>query len=404
MKKKEREIIRSINKSLIMNIFRKNDEVSRADLSRITGLSLPTIMKITDDFVQKGLIVSVGKGVSNGGKPPVLLKLIPESRLFVGADFSGAMFKFIIMDLKGGILFERNCRKSSLEKKDTDIDTIVSYLDTAISDSGIDPRLLNGLGIGVPGIVDHKSGIIINSIDYGWSNLNLQEILERHFHMPVYIENSSKVMAVGEQWFSEMDECNNFALVTVGRGIGAAFIIDGKIYSGFNNQSGELGHMVVEPAGIQCKCGKIGCLETVASGKAIEKKAETAVMMGANTILRDMCECNTKMITAGMVFKAAETGDPVAKEIVNKAIDYLEIGIENLVDLMDFQRIVLTGYVVENNQYLLNRIQEKINYNRNHYFKVEKPVEICISSLGEEAAVIGAATIPLQNLIENGGE
>lgn len=399
-----RETVKAYNKSMVMEILRNNDSVSRAELSRNTGLSMPTIMKITDDFIQNGLVVEVGKGTSSGGKPPMMLELVPESRLFVGMDISGAMYKCIIMNLKGGVVFRKNCLRQNVRKAGNDIDTIIEFIDTTIRESGVDYRCLSGLGIGVPGIVKTEKGIVANSIDFGWSNLDLRTPLERYFRIPVYVENSSKVMAVGEQWFGTGRECDNFALVTVGRGIGAAFIINGEIYSGFNNQSGEIGHMVIDADGPACKCGKRGCLETFASGKVIERKAGELVLSGTTTVLRNLCGGNADEITTDMVFAAAELGDEPAKKIADEAADHLAAGLENLVALLDCQRIVLTGYVVKNNRYLLARVRKRINLTRNLYFEIENPVEVHLSAMGEEAAVIGAATIPLRCLVENGGD
>ncbi len=399
-----RETVKAYNKSMVMELLRSNEEVSRAELSRMSGLTMPTIMKITDDFIRSGLVAETGKGTSSGGKPPMMLKLVPESRLFVGVDISGAMYKCIIMNLKGGVIFRKNCRRHDVKKTGSDIDTIIAFIDAAIEESGIEWKRLNGLGIGVPGIVKTGQGIVASSIDFGWSNLDLQTPLVEHFKMPVYVENSSKVMAVGEQWFGTGIECDNFALVTVGRGIGAAFIINGEIYSGFNNQSGEIGHMVIDPDGPACKCGKRGCLETFASGKVIERAAGELVASGEKTLLAQMCGGSADEVTTDMVFAAAEQGDAQAKMIADAAADRLAVGLENLVALLDCQRIVLTGYVVKGNQYLLERVSSRINKTRDQYFKIENPVEVRLSAMGEEAAVIGAATLPLRCLIENGGD
>lgn len=398
-----RESVKTYNRSIVFEILRKNEEVYRAELARSTGLSMPTIMKITDDFVQSGLVAAVGRGTSSGGKPPMLLKLIPESRLFVGVDISGAMYKCIIMDLKGCVVFRKNCMRNDVRRKSSDVETIIGFIDSAIDESGVEYDRLNGLGIGVPGIVKAGEGIIATSIDFGWKDLNLVEPLKRHFNMPIFVENSSKVMAVGEQWFGTGRECDNFALITVGRGIGAAYIINGELYSGANNQGGEIGHMVIDPSGPECKCGKRGCLETYASGKAIERRAKEAIISGKTTILRDMTVGNPETVTTEMVFYAAANGDEVARTITDDVFERLSVGIGNLVSLLDCERIVLTGYVVKNNTELLKRVATRINQNRNNYFHIENPVDVRLSDMGEEAAVIGAATIPLRNLVESGG-
>lgn len=393
--------MRSYNKSEVMEIMRKNKSVYRAELARMTGLSMPTIMKITEEFIRNGLIMDVGKGVSSGGKPPIIFELIPEARLFVGIDISGAMYKCIIMDLRGGVVFRRTCLKSELEKKADIIDLIINFIETTVTESGIDRKKLSGIGIGVPGLVEIQEGRVITSIDYNWKNVDVRTPLQKHFQMPVYVENSSKVMAIGEKWFGNGDDSDNFALVTVGRGIGAALIMNGEIYKGFYNMSGEVGHMVIDPNGPLCKCGKRGCLETLASGNAIANQARQLVEVKQNSIMLELVNGDKEKIDYDVVFRAAGKGDYLAQRIVDSAIDSLAIGLGNLICLFDCQLIVLTGCVVKDNEYLLNRVKTQINETRSLYYG-QMPVEVKLSTMGEEAAVIGAATLPLRNLVVSG--
>lgn len=390
--------MRVYNKDKILDLIRKNKSIYRAELARITGLSMPTIMSITDELIADGLIRDAGKGISSGGKPPMLLELISDSHLFVGIDISGAMFKCTILDLQGNIVYSRSREKDDLPETDSLIDSIAYFIEVTIDEAAIDKRRLSGIGVGIPGLVETNAGTIIRSIDYELKDMDIRSPLQEHFNVPVFVENSSKVMAIGEKWFGAGSDCEDFALVTVGRGIGAALIINGEIYNGFYNMSGELGHMVINSNGPICKCGRQGCLEALASGKAIANQARNLIDSGSQSVMLEMAGGVTKKINADIVFKAARSGDTLASRIADEAIDNLAIGLENLVCLFDCQRIVLTGYVVKNNTYLLQRVSEKINSTRSLYYG-NIPVELRLSELGEEAAVIGAATLPLQNFV-----
>ena len=394
-------LIRARNKSEVMEIMRKNKSVYRAEMARQTGLSMPTIMKITDEFVRSGLVTDVGKGVSSGGKPPMILELIPDARLFVGMDISGAMFKCIIMDLRGGIVYRRVRKKSELDTKEDIIGSIIEFIEETITESGIDRKKLSGIGIGVPGLVETQEGRVITSIDYSWKDMDLRTPLQEHFGMKIYVENSSKVMAIGEKWFGNGDDSDNFALVTVGRGIGAALIINGEIYKGHYNMSGEVGHMVIDPNGPLCKCGKRGCLETLASGNAIANQARQVVSSGQPSIMLDLVGGEKAKIDSDIVFEAASRGDLLARKIVDSATDSLAIGLENLICLFDCELIVLTGYVVKDNEYLVERVKSQINETRSLYYG-KMPVEVKLSTMGEEASVVGAATLPLRQLVNSG--
>ncbi len=387
------------NKNMVLDLIRKHRSIYRAELARITGLSMPTIMSITDELVESGLVRDAGKGISSGGKPPMLMEIIPDSHLFLGVDISGAMYKGTILNLQGDVVYSK-----SLEKEDRPegeiVDCIRQFVDTLLEESKIDITKLSGMGLGIPGLVDTEKGTVINSIDYDLKNEDLRTPLRQIYNLPFFIENSSKVMAIGEKWFGAGADCDDFALVTVGRGIGAALFINGEIYQGHNSMSGELGHMVINPNGPICKCGRRGCLEAMASGKAIANQARNIVSMGSNSIMLDLAGGEPKKIRAETVFRAAAMGDVLAEKIADEAVVNLCIGLTNLVFLFDCQRIVLTGYVVKDNSYLLEKISQRVNSTRSLYFG-DVPVEVCLSELGEEAAVIGAATLPLQNFVIN---
>ena len=394
-----RNLTRVTNKNRILELIRRNKSIYRAELARRTELSMPTIMSITDELILEGLIRDAGKGISSGGKPPMLLELIPDARLFLGIDISGAMFKCIIIDLQGAVVYQRSRDRDELPDGYL-IGAIIDFIQATVAESGVDEKKICGIGVGIPGLVDTENGVVITSIDYGCKNTDLRTPLQEHFKLPVFVENSSKVMAIGEKWFGAGDGCDDFALVTVGRGIGAALIIKGEIYSGFYNMSGEIGHMVINPNGPLCKCGKQGCLETLASGNAISNQARQLIDSGGSTIMLEMAGGNRKKVNSDIVFAAAEKGDSLARIIADSAIDNLAIGLSNLVSLFDCQRIILTGYVVKGNEYLLRRVSQKINETRSLYYG-NMPVELRLSEMGEEAAVVGAATLPLQNFGTN---
>lgn len=395
----KRELIRNYNRSTVLEIMRRKKVVFRAELSRETGLSIPTIMKITDGFIQNGLAVGAGRGESSGGKPPELLEIVPQSRLFIGMDISGAKLKCIVMDLCGDIVYQKSCYRRDLQHP-FDTDTIIDYIESTIEESGVCRDRITGIGLSVPGIVEASNGTVITSIDYGWKNKDLRTPLEQHFNLPTFIENSSRTMALGEKWFGKGEKTDNFALITVGHGIGGAFIINGDIYDGFYRMSGEVGHMSIDPNGPLCKCGKRGCLETFASGSAIKTQAMALVESNPQSAILTLAGNNKSKIDSDLVFKAAALGDELARSIIDNVVNYLAVGLENLISILDFKLIVLSGYVVKDNDEFVKRVKNQINNTRQLYYG-EKPIEIKVSALGEEAAVIGAATIPLRSWVSS---
>lgn len=398
----KRSLINSYNRRRVLETIRTEGPVIRADVARATGLSIPTVMKISNEFVARGIVAVAGKAKSSDGKPPELLEIAPDAPVVLGIDLSKDDCTCSVMDIHGKlrsyVTIPKKWEDLSFEK------LIVRVLDTAeraVDTSGFPKNKVMGIGIGVPGIIDREREIVRLSVSLGWENVDVIKPIYRHFGIPVFLENSAKVTALAERWFGYGKNHEAFACVIFGQGIGLAICIDGEIYAGNRGSSGELGHITVEPDGPLCRCGNRGCLEAVASDVAIRRQAIEMISLNRQTSIIDIAG-TSENISAKIVFDAAKQGDPVAEEIVTRAIKYLGIGIADCINILDPGMIILSGGLVKAGDYFVDWLRREVGrrlIGRNG----DKP-EIMVSSLGENASVIGAATLPLKDFIYNGGE
>ena len=395
--------LRIYNKTSIMRILLKQESVYRAEIARMTGLSMPTVMKIADEFIKSGLIAEVGKGVSSGGKPPKMLQLIPNARFFVGVDARGPEYRCAIMNLRGELLTRHYLDISSLYNADKQnieeamIQILIELISQTIERAGIDCSRLVGIGIGVPYPVDGKAGQIISLKDFNIVDFNIVEPIRNALKLPILLENTSKTIALAEKWFGEAAEEENFALISIGHGIGSAIFISDEIYNGTNRMSGEIGHMSIDPNGHLCRCGNRGCLEAMASVTALLNYVSEQLKGGTPSILKGCAKLSTATIC-----DAARKGDELAQEALNRMTDYLAIGVTNLVNLLDINLVLLTGGIIEIYPELCLQLSRKVNKRRGHYFGYNnilvKPLQI-----GPDAAIIGAATLWLKEVVDGGG-
>lgn len=397
----DKYLLATMNKKDVINIIRNEGPINKAQIAKNTDLSIPTIMKITDELIEKGIIEVVGKGDSHGGKRPELLKFISDSYYIVGIDIGRTLIKVIVMDMSGSIICKNIIPTMETVPAENLITRLIEVLDKTIRESGVDSEWILGIGIGMPGLLDTKNGIITFSPDFHWENIDIVSGIRNRFDLPIFLENSNRVMAMGEYWFGKGKNSSNFICVNLGHGIGAAIVEQGELYRGTCGSSGELGHVTMEKNGPLCECGNYGCLESLASGNAIAQNARQQILRGVKTEIANKVNGDLDEIDAKIVFDVAKEGDVVATQIVWAAIEYIGIGIANYINLLDPDLIILAGGLVNAGDILIEDIKRVIKV-RQMRFAGQK-VKIETAKLGENATAIGAATIVLKAFIDRGG-
>lgn len=251
------------------------------------------------------------------------------------------------------------------------------------------------LGIGCGGPLDSKKGIILSPPNLpGWDNVPLKEHLEFALNIPVFLDNDANTACLGEYYFGAGKGVRNLVYITVSTGIGGGIIIDGKILHGQRDSAGEVGHQTIIPDGPLCNCGNRGCLEALASGIAIAKRAKEAILKGEDTILREWGK--EENVSAEFVRRAYLQGDKVSERIWKDALEYLGIGVGNIITIISPERVILGGGIMKAGEEVLETVR-RVTRERVKLVPIDK-VEIVPSKLGEEVGLYGALALVLSKM------
>ncbi len=390
------------NKSRILELIRNNSPIFKAEISRITHLSIPTVMRITDDLLNKKIIKESGMGESSGGKPPLLLEFSTKAFFIIGIEIKATKIEANILDLETNTIQNEVQRVKIADSVENIQNILITLINNLIINSGIDKAKILGIGIGMHGLVNHEQGMVIYSPDWNWSNVDLVSLLQKTFKMRVIIDNVNRAYATGEKWFGIGQNIKNFICLYLGYGIGSAYYLDGKLYYGSSGTAGEIGHFVLKKDGPRCDCGNHGCLESLSSSYALVREAVAHIESGCETKILDLAEGSVEKIEGWHVYKAAEEQDPLAVEILDDALEYLGIALAGLITFLDPEIIILEGEYAQVGDILEKKLLTIVDKYRMK--PAGQSVRIVSSDLGNNAGCIGAGAMILEEFIRNGGE
>src|SRR5947209_222638 len=248
-----------------------------------------------------------------------------------------------------------------------------------------------GVGIGSPGPLDTKTGVVLLTPNLGWTNFPLRDRLSNALDLPATLDNDANCAIFGEWWRGAARGANHVVGLTIGTGIGGGIVLDGEIYHGASDIAGELGHMTIDSTGRRCKCGNYGCLEAYASGPAIAARAVEGIEAGADTSLPAYVQNDMSKITAQVVYEAAHDGDGYAREVVKDTARFLGAGVASVVNIFNPQVVVICGGVTLAGDRLFLPLRGEV---KRRAFK--PAVDVCRIVPGEltgTAGVYGAAAV-----------
>lgn len=309
----------------------------------------------------------------------------------IGIDVGGTNVKIALVDSDGKIGYSNTIPTRAEMGYEYTINNMKQAIRDLMTETKLSAKDIEGIGFGLPGQVDFKSGIVrlITNIP-GWVEIPLVKMIEDEFHIPTRIDNDVRCAALGELNFGAGKGCENLICITVGTGIGSGLIINGKLVRGASNAAGEIGHIKLQMHdGPICGCGDTGCLEAFASGPSIVAMAEEYIMGGKSTKYREMANGGT--ITPFIVAEAAKAGDPVARRIFTRMGEYIGIGMASVVNLLNPERIIVGGGVADAGDILLTPLKETI---KKRAMKIAgETVQVVPAQLGNTAGVIGASLL-----------
>jgi len=313
----------------------------------------------------------------------------------VGIDIGGTKIAAAAVDSHGRILL-RGEEPSPSEDGERMVGALLDIIDgtvRACAESGLEAR---AVGVGAAGFVLQEEGLLMESPNIAWSEVPLRRIVGEETGLPSFLDNDASAAALGERFAGVAEGIDDFVLLTLGTGIGGGICVGGKVYRGHRGTASEIGHMLVDPRGPECACGRRGCLESLASGTALTREAARLVEGDAGSRLYQMCGGDTGSITGEMVSVAADEGDEPARRAFKKVAYYLGLGLVSLIHLFDPEMVVLGGGVCASGHLLIDETRRVVS--ERGIPPLVRDVNIALSTLGTDAGLIGSAAMAWEGI------
>ncbi|MEJ5249985.1 MAG: ROK family transcriptional regulator [Caldilinea sp.] len=370
-------LLRRVNRSAVLDLIYREGPLPRAEIARRLQLSPPTVTRIVSKMLEEGAILESEVVDSQGGRPATLLRFNPQSALMIGV-YIGQQVVGALADLNGQIIESRTERMECGDGGVEQLIQLISALHAKAHSLGIPVR---GVGVGAPSIVQYPEGIVVWSPTLGWRNLPLRNLLQDALHLPVFVENEVNLIVLGENWRGVAQGLNNVVCISLGDGIGAGLILNGKLYRGTHCASGEIGYLIPGRQFLGYAYDTYGCLEGLAGCSGIVRRFWTAVEAGASSML---FAADRTEITAETILIAATQGDEAAAQVVDETIDYIVIAIANLSAILDPEMVIISGELAKYGSILIDEVRRRFNGLAPH------TPPILVSASHVDAAVMGA--------------
>jgi len=381
-----------LNKEIIKHLYYGNS-LSLTELSGLTKKSLPGVTAAVGAMVEAGYLVDTGLAPSTGGRRASkfsINKKVDHYLVAIGMD--QLVTRIAVFNLNNELATPIKSMHLNISNDPDALEKLILFVQSFISETGIDQTKLLGLGFCMPGFINAKEGV--NHSFFRIENGNLKDYLTKKFELPVFIDNDSSVIALAELRFGAARGLKDVMVVNMGWGIGLGMIVNGNLYRGHDGYAGEFSHIPLSQSDNLCSCGKRGCLEVDASLLVIAEKAKVAIKNGTKSRLKNYFDLNEKL-PADYLLQAAEEGDQLAISLLTEATFTVGKGIATLIHIMNPQRIVISGRGAKAGRVLLAPIDQALNeYCIQRLFE---NTEIVVSELAYSAELIGAATLVIEN-------
>ena len=383
-------VLRNVNRSMILNLVRNEQPISRSKLAQLTGLNKSTVSSIVLDLLKEDIVYEVANGEQNIGRKPIDLFLKLGKNLIGAFSIDAALTRFAIVDIDGSVLATSSINTEAQEKNKF-IEKCLNEIRKLMNHQNIDE--LKGLGVSVAGIVDSNKLIVNYAPNLGWEDFNIGQVITNMWPdlEILTIGNDAKCSAQAELWFGKHStDLSNFVFLEIGPGIGSGIVVENKILDGEFHASGEVGHMVIFEGGELCSCGNHGCWERYASDRATVSRY----------ISRKYGESKQPLkLTVDEVIDFAMKGDNIAREVLSQTGYYLGLGISNILKAIDPHAIILGGRIIQAWDIIypeINRIVKK-----RAFYGERKKIQILPTSLQVRPRLLGAATYAIKKIFDD---
>ena len=382
LSKGNNQAIREVNRSIILDLVRRDRRISRTELARRSKLTKPTVSTIVDQLIADGVVREVGFGasVAGGGRPARLLDFNEDSAAYLAVHLGMHTITVGVADARGQI-FESRSRPAIYDAPARSLKALRPLIAEALRAAKVPRSRIEGAAATVPGLYDRESGVCVLAPNLGWRDFPVRAALAEELGMPVMVNNIIHALAVAEGRVGAARGVRSYVCVYVDMGIGSGIVTDGRLFFGQRGLSGEIGHCPVVADGPPCGCGRSGCLETVASTMALARAAERAIAEGETSVLS-----GRPTIDAAAITQAALAGDTLSVRLLADAGEHLGRGVSYLLNILNPEMVVLAGPYAAAGEILLAPLRASV---ARHAIRPEG-VTIVPSTLRERADLIGS--------------
>lgn len=384
------------NQSVILEAIRRSHGgLSRTELVGATGLSAQTVTNITRRLLDERLIEEAGRTIQGPGKPRTTLRLNAGSRLSIGVHLDPAMMTLVLLDLTGAVLERTRLRMHSDDARWI-IAAMADSVEALIRRSHVDRDAITGIGVATPGPIDAAHGTVIDPPKlHSWHRVPLRHALEDAAGLHVRLEKDTTAAAVAELWTGEHPPDGSFLFVYLGIGIGAALVLDGAVVRGASRNAGEIGHIMVDPDGPECLCGRRGCVEVVCTPQAIVERAERAGVLSDDRVGSDAESVDARFTE---LCEQAAGGDSGARAVLETAVHHLSVLISDLTNMLDVDRVVLGGpFWSRLSEMCLALLPDLLR--RSSATRAVRALPVAGAVVGDDVGAVGAGCVVLDEVL-----
>jgi glucokinase-like ROK family protein len=377
--------LRELNRGRVIDALRGRGTASRAEIARATGLSRSTVSSIVSDLLEAGLVAEQmdAPGVAHGeqgGRPPVLLSLEKSAGVALGVDFGHTHLRVAVSDLSHEVLAE-SARNIDVDHSAAEgLDAAADLVEEVLKRARVQRKRVLGVGMGVPGPINRATGTVGSSaILPSWVGVDAAAEMTKRLRMPVHVENDANLGALAEFVWGSGKGFSDLIYIKLSSGVGAGLLLGGRLYHGTGGTAGEIGHTVVQPGGEICRCGSRGCLETVASARAIAEVISAS--RGEPVSIKELLELATE-------------GDAAAVRLIGEAGREIGVAVANLCNVINPDRVIVGGDMSGAGTLITEPILESIR--RYAILSAAEQVTVVPGTLGDRAELLGALALVLQ--------
>ncbi len=384
------------NQSVVLEAIRRSGEgLSRIELVTATGLSAQTVTNITRRLLDDGIVEEAGRTINGPGKPRTTLRLVPRSRVSIGIHLDPAVITIVLLDLAGAVI-ARRARRTPANDPRRVIVSMAAAIDELIADAGVERSSISGIGVAAPGPLDAARGSVIDPPKlHEWHRVPLRDALAEATGLPVVLEKDTTAAAFAELWTGEDPSDVSLLFVYLGIGIGTAIVRDGEVIRGVSRNVGEVGHIMVDPDGPPCSCGKRGCVEVSCTPQAIVERAERAGVFADDRVASDPESVDQRLLE---LCTRAARGEPGARGVLELSARHVSVLVSALTNVLDVDRVVLGGPFWGRLSEIYLRLLPGL-LDQQSATRAVRSLPVAGTVVGDDVGAVGAACVVLADVL-----